>query len=168
MCVAYVFMWVCGCEYMCVRVGMWKAEVVAGSLPPSLSVLFLCVHRMHVHSHVCWCTCGCKGTRRSEVDVGCLPPPLSTSCFEDLSLNLDLIVFSPALWPMASGSCSSLPGLQLWGSRCPPRHSAFMWWPGIQTQAVTVVRQLSTHWVLSPAEWPILSGICITKEGMTL
>lgn len=41
---------------MCVRVGMWKPEAVAGSLPLSLSVLFLCVHRMHVHSHVCWCT----------------------------------------------------------------------------------------------------------------
>lgn len=117
MCVAYVFMWVCGCEYMCVRVGMWKPEVVAGSLPPSLSVLFLCVHRMHVHSHVCWCTCGCKGTRRSEVDAGCLPPPLSTSCLEDLSLNLDLIVSAQLCGPwlqgaarLCLGSSSGVPG----------------------------------------------------------
>lgn len=33
-----------------------------------------------------------KARGGQEVDAGWLPPPLSTSCFEDLSLNLDLIV----------------------------------------------------------------------------
>lgn len=145
LCVAYVFMWVCGCEYMCVRVGMWKPEAVAGSLPLSLSVLFLCVHRMHVHSHVCWCTwlstwlVKARGGQRLMQGVFFHPLYLM---FRGSLTESGSYRFSPALWPMASGSCSSLPVLQLWGSRCPPRHSAFMWWPGIQTQVFTVVRQL--------------------------
>lgn len=106
----------CGCVCMCVHVGMWKPEVVAGSLPPSLSILFLCVHRMHI----CCCTCGCTGTQWSEVDAGCLSSPLSTLWFEDLSLNLDLIISAQLSGPWLQGaaclclfSSSGVPGAHM-------------------------------------------------------
>lgn len=146
----------CACRYV-------EARGWCGSLPPSLSILFLCVHRMHVHSHVCWCTRGCTGTRRSEADAGCLPPPLATLWFEDLSLNLDLIISAQHSGPWLQGAarlyvCSS--------SGVPGAHRGTQLLCGGQRSKL---RLLSTHWVLSPAaEWPILSGICITKGGMTL
>ena len=114
---------------------------------------------------VCACACMCMFVYECMCMRLCVLASTRARGRSGMYCSVTLLCFIPGATLAASmpQRSSFLP--QLNSSGVPGAHCSTQFLCGGRRSKL---RLLSTHWVLSPAEWPILSSICITKGGMTL